>query len=267
MKLIRKEIGRYPLWHSEQGWRARIAIIYPAAGFHQIGDFHKLAPKGVAIGGTAIPRHKDEGLETVMRDDRYPHADPEMDAKVVAAAKLLAPAEPDVIGWICTAGSFLKGKGHDQRLIKEMEAATRIPCMTTSTAMLAAFKQLGIKKLAMATPYPFDVNQVEKKFIEDNGVSVVSCDGLDLIDPNLLHHLPSSVIYRLGKAIDTPDADGVFLSCTGLNALDVIDALEQDLGKPVMTSNQVSHWMAFRMAGVREAIPGYGRLMREPLNK
>jgi len=257
MKLIRKEIGKYPLWHSEQGWRARIAIIYPAAGFHQIGDFHKLAPKGVAIGGTAIPRHKDESLETMMH----------LDEKVVEAAKLLAPAEPDVIGWICTAGSFLKGKGHDQRLIKEMEAATGIPCMTTSTAMMAAFKQLGIKKLAMATPYPFDVNQVEKKFIEDNGVNVVSCDGLDLIDPNLLHHLPSSVIYRLGKAVDTPDADGVFLSCTGLNALDVIETLEQDLGKPVITSNQVAHWMAFRMAGVREAIPGYGRLMREPLSK
>ena len=257
MKLIRKEIGKYPLWHSEQGWRARIAIIYPAAGFHQIGDFHKLAPKGVAIGGTAIPRHKDESLETMMH----------LDEKVVEAAKLLAPAEPDVIGWICTAGSFLKGKGHDQRLIKEMEAATGIPCMTTSTAMMAAFKQLGIKKLAMATPYPFDVNQVEKKFIEDNGVNVVSCDGLDLIDPNLLHHLPSSVIYRLGKAVDTPDADGVFLSCTGLNALDVTETLEQDLGKPVITSNQVAHWMAFRMAGVREAIPGYGRLMREPLSK
>lgn len=257
MKLIRKEIGKYPLWHSEQGWRARIAIIYPAAGFHQIGDFHKLAPKGVAIGGTAIPRHKDESLETMMH----------LDDRVVEAAKLLAPAEPDVIGWICTAGSFLKGKGHDQKLIKEMEAATGIPCMTTSTAMIAAFKQLGIKKLAMATPYPSDVNQVEKKFIEDNGVNVVSCDGLNLIDPNLLHHLSSTVIYRLGKAVNTPEADGIFLSCTGFNALDIIDALEQDLGKPVMTSNQVAHWMAFRMAGVGEAIPGYGRLMREPLGK
>ena len=257
MKLIRKDIGKYRLWHSEQGWRARIAIIYPAAGFHHIGDFHKLAPKGVAVGGTAIPRHKDESLETMLH----------LDEKVVEAAQLLAPAEPDVIGWMCTAGSFLKGKGHDQKLIKEMQAATGIPCMTTSTAMIAAFKQLGIKRLALATPYPFNVNEVEKKFIEDNGVKVVSCDGLDLIDPNLLHHLPSSVIYRLGKAVNTPEADGVFISCTGLNALDVIEALEQDIGKPVITSNHVAHWMAFRMAGVGEIIPGYGRLMREPLSK
>jgi maleate cis-trans isomerase len=116
----------------------------------------------------------------------------------------------------------------------------------------------------MCTPYPNNVNDIEKKFLEDNGFKVLKCEGMDLVDNNILAHLPPSVLYRMGKAVDTPDSDGVFISCTGIDALDVIEALEQDLGKPVFTSNQVAYWMLFKMAGVGEPIQGYGRLMREP---
>lgn len=56
----------------------------------------------------------------------------------------------------------------------------------------------------------------------------------------------------------------MFISCTGIDALDVIEALEQDLGKPVVTSNQAAYWMCFKMAGIGEPIEGYGRLLREP---
>ena len=254
MELRRADLGKHPLWHSNQGWRARIGIIYPGAGFHHIGDFHKLAPQGVAVGAAAVPRHKDESAEAMMHLDEW----------VVDRAKLLAASQPDVIGWICTAGSFMKGKGHDERLVREMEAATGIPSTTTSSAMMAAFRQLGIRKLSMCTPYPNPVNEIEKKFLEDNGFKVLKCEGLDLVDNNILAHLPPSVLYRLAKAVDTPDSDGVFISCTGIDALDVIEALEQDLGKPVVTSNQAAYWMCFRMARVGEPIPGYGRLMREP---
>lgn len=248
------ELGKYPLWYSNQGWRARIGVIYPGAGFHHIGDFHKLAPKGVAVGAAAVPRHKDESAEAMMHLDEH----------VVDTARILAGSHPDVIAWVCTAGSFMKGKGHDERLIKEMEAATHIPCTTTSTAVMAAFKQLGLTRVAMATPYPFAVNDIEKKFLEDNGFKIVKCDGLDLVDNNILAHLPPSVLYRLAKSVDQPDADGVFLSCTGLDALDIIEPLEADLGKPVVTSNQASYWLAFKMAKVGDPVHGYGRLLKEP---
>ena len=257
MELRRSELGPHPLWHSNQGWRARIGVIYPGAGFHHIADFHKLAPKGVALGAAAVPRHKDDSVESMLG----------LDEKVVETAQLLAASQPDVIGWFCTAGSFLKGKGHDQRLVREMEEATGLPCTTASSAVVAALKQLGIKKLSMCTPYPIPVNEIEKKFLQDNGFDVLACDGLDLVDNNIIVHLSPTVLYRLAKAVDRPDADGIFLSCTGLDALDVIDALEQDLGKPIVTSNQASFWMAFALAGVGEPIEGYGRLFRERREK
>ncbi len=248
------EIGPYPLWYSNQGWRARIGIVYPGAGFHHIADFHKLAPKGVAVGAASVPRHKDESADAMMHLDEH----------VVEAAKLVAASFPDVIGWICTAGSFMKGKGHDERLIQEMEKATGIPCTTCSTAVMAAFRQLGIKKISLATPYPLPVNDIEKKFLEDNGFEVLKWDGLDLVDNNILAHISPNILYRLGKAVDVPEAEAVFISCTGIDAIDIIEPLEQDLGKPVITSNQASYWQCFKMAKVGEPIHGYGRLMREP---
>ncbi len=69
MELRRADLGKHPLWYSNQGWRARIGIVYPGAGFHHIGDFHKLAPKGVAVGAAAVPRHKDESAEAMMHLD------------------------------------------------------------------------------------------------------------------------------------------------------------------------------------------------------
>jgi maleate isomerase len=249
-----KDLCKHPLWYSNQGWRARIGVIHPGSGFHHIGDFHKLAPKGVAIGSTGVPRHKDESAQGMMELDKY----------VVDAAKIVAGNIPDVIAWVCTAGSFLKGKGHDERLIREMEAATGIPCTTTSTAIMEALKSLGVKKFSMCTPYPFDVNEIEVKFFEDNGFKVMKCDGLDLTDNQILAHVSPNILYRLGKAVDHPEAEAIFISCTGLDALDAIEALEQDLGKPVITSNQASYWMTFKMAKVREPIQGYGKLMRDP---
>jgi len=202
----------------------------------------------------AVPRHKDDSVEAMMG----------LDEKVVETAAMLSASHPDVIGWFCTAGSFLKGKGRNAELIREMEAATGVTCTTTSTAMMAAFHQLGMRRIAMCTPYPLPVNDIEKAFLESNGFSVVKCDGLDIEDNNVITHLSPTVLYRLAREVDTPEADGIFISCTGLDALDVIDALERDLGKPVVTSNQASFWLAFRLAGVGDANPGYGRLMSLP---
>ena len=67
----------------------------------------------------------------------------------------------DVIGWVCTAGSFMKGKDHDENLIREMEEGTQIPCTTASTAGMATFRQLGFKKICLSTPYPGPVNTVD----------------------------------------------------------------------------------------------------------
>ena len=70
--------------------------------------------------------------------------------------------------------------------------------------------------------------------------------------------------YRLARDADAPGADGVLLSGTGLPTVGVLELLEQDLGKPAISSMQACLWHALRLAGIREPIPGFGRLLREP---
>jgi len=248
------ELNKYPLWRNNNGWRSRIGLIYPGPGWMHLADFHKLAPKGVTCGGIGVPRHKDESAEEMLH----------LDEQVVEKAKMFVSYKPDVIAWCCTAGSFLKGKQHDEELIAQMEAETGITCTSTSTSLKAAFNFMGCKSIAICTPYPNDVNEVEKQYFIDNGFEVPNIIGFDLVDNNILANLSPNVLYRLAREADVPEADAVFISCTGLDALDVIEALEQDLGKPVFTSNQATIWNCFRLAGIGAPIEGYGSLMRKP---
>jgi maleate isomerase len=70
--------------------------------------------------------------------------------------------------------------------------------------------------------------------------------------------VPLDRIYRLARQVDTPDSDGVYIACTGFRSLEIIEDLERDLGKPVISANQATMWDALRLAGV----PGLGRLYR-----
>jgi maleate cis-trans isomerase len=70
--------------------------------------------------------------------------------------------------------------------------------------------------------------------------------------------------YALARKADTPAAEAVLLSGTGLPTVGVLQTLEHDLGKPVLSSTQAMLWHALRVAGVRQAVPGFGRLLAEP---
>lgn len=237
------------------GWRARIGVITPAVGMAVTADFHKIAPEGVALVLTPVAEPLTQNtVEQLMRVGDY----------VADAANKLVRTKADVILWNCTTGSFMKGYGYDQELLKRIEEATQIPVTTASTAMIVAFKKLGIKKLCLAMPYVDEVNEREKKFLEDNGFEVLRYKGLQILDVTDIIDVPAYTMYQLAKEVDLPEADGVFISCAGLSVLDIIEKLEYDLAKPVLSTNQVSLWGAFQLAKVREPIQGYGRLLREP---
>jgi maleate isomerase len=237
------------------GWRARIGVIAPATGMPQIADFNKIAPEGVAVVVTTPSRPLTE--DTVEQLTR-------LGEDLADAAKQLARVRPDVILWACTTGSLMKGYGYDQELSRRMEEATNIPATTTATAVVAALRKLRIRKLCIALPYIDKVNEIVKKFLEDNGFQVLRYKGLQLLNAIDIIDTSPFVMYQLVKEVDLPEADGIFISCTGLNVLDIIEKLECDLGKPVVTSNQASFWQAFQIAKVGEPIQGYGRLLREP---
>jgi len=237
------------------GWRAVVALIKPAPGYRDISDFHRMAPDGVAISATVL--HKPLTQTTAEQLA-------ELGNHVVDAAKVVVQSSPSVIVWNCTTGSLIKGFGYDQELRKRIEDATGTPATTTSTSVIAALKKLGVKKLSIATPYIDEVNIIEKKFFEDNGFEVLTLKGLLIQEAQGIDKVPPDEMFRFAKGVDVPEAECMFVSCTGLETATIIQPLEYDLGKPVVTSNQAAFWNALQIVKVREPIEGYGRLMREP---
>jgi maleate isomerase len=115
----------------------------------------------------------------------------------------------------------------------------------------------------VATPYIKELNTLEKNFLEAHGFDVLQIRGLSLVrNLDIGKELPSTA-YRLAHEVFKTEADAIFISCTNLRTIEIIKALEADLGRPVVTSNQASMWKSLRTGGIREKIPGYGLLLEE----
>lgn len=232
------------------GWRGRIGLITPSPGSSTEAEFNRYRPEGVAVLTTRIPLL---GISVEALNKMYTY--------VEEAALLLADtAEVDVIVFGCTAGSLVRGAGWDREIVQRLVKLTGRKATTTSTGVLEALTALGVGRVAVATPYSAEVNEAEKAFLDNQGFRVTRIIGPLLSDPKRVPQIPPEDMYRLAKEADTPDADAMFISCTGLHVLGIIDMLERDLGKPVIASNQVSLWSALKQLGVKEKIQGLGRL-------
>lgn len=230
------------------GWRAKIGLIIPAPGAAPEREFNKYAPEGVSILTQRILFEKVDHDGLAALGDR-----------VVEAAKLVSTGKPDLLVFGCTTGSLIKGVGYDQELIRRMEDAAGIPAVTTSTAVLAALRALGAKRVVVSTPYSDEVNETEKKFLENNGFEVLCIKGLGYTDPIRMPRTTFDQMYHLtGEVLDSR-ADVIFVSCTGLGIVDGVSMLERDFQLPVITSNQTSLWYALRSLSIHDPLP-LGRL-------
>lgn len=159
----------------------------------------------------------------------------------------------------CTSGSLIGGPGFDKTCIETIEKASGCPGLTTSSALVEAFRALGVCSAAVITPYPANTNEAERAFLEANGVRVTQIDGMVYPEDDIAEIQPS-LVYRHLKQLNKAGADCLFISCTGLNVLDLIPLAEEDYALPVLTSNQVTLWGALRHSGVGTKIPELGKL-------
>ena len=231
------------------GWRGRIGLITIAAGSSTEHEFHQYAPMGVGILTTRV-----------FLRDMSPEALVEMSPHIDEAAVLLAGADVDVIVFACTAGSLVKGVGYDQEIIDRLHRLTGLPVTTTTTGVVDALKILDIKKVVVTTPYQDEVNEAEKAFLEGNGFNIAGFGCVESAAPKYVPQIHPEEMYKLTKETFSEDADGVFISCTGLHVDGIIELLEADLKRPVVASNQATLWSALRKINVFEEIEGLGKL-------
>lgn len=230
--------------------RKRLGVIVPSANVVMEPDMYKMAPANVSVhfSRAVITEDSPEQLQRMIDD-------------VPRCCEELSHGQMDVYAFGCTGGSFLGGVGYDQKIIKIMVEATNKPATTTSTAALQALEAVRARRISVATPYEDWLNARAKAFFEGNGFEVVAMSGLQIRDPDRLASQDSATIYELALSVDHPAADAIFISCTDFRAVDVLARIEQDLGKPAISSNQATMWKMLQLCGVRATIEGFGRLL------
>ncbi|GAA4559900.1 Asp/Glu racemase [Pseudonocardia xishanensis] len=178
-----------------------------------------------------------------------------------ATRDVLTP-RPGVVTFACTSGSFVSGVQGEAVLTRTMIEAGAPVATTTSGALVDALHLLGVSRLAIATPYIQPVTDRLVGFLADSGVTTVAGEGLGLLGN--IWRVGYEQVVEIVTAVDRPEAEALFISCTNLPTYDIVEPLEQALGKPVITANQVTMWASLRAIG-RRAVGG-GRLLDVPLH-
>ena len=143
-------------------------------------------------------------------------------------------------------------------LVAEMEALSGTRLITAFRFTLAALAALGCTRIAYGTPYSEATTEQGKRHLEAHGITVFSHGALASV--RNIYEESEARAYAIARAVDRAVADAVFLSGTGMPIIGVLKTLEDDLGKPVIAAASAMMWHALRVAGVRHAQPGYGRL-------
>jgi maleate isomerase len=228
-------------------WKYQLGIIVPSWNTAMEYECWRMAPEGISLHASRIP-HTDDSEATLLH----------MVEKAPGAAEVLGHAKVSAICFGCTGGSFVR-PGYDQEIIDGIVAATKTPTTTTSTAINEALKYLGVKNVAIASPYPEWLNDRLAKFLEDSGFRVVSKRGLNVECPAFL---PPDHAYKVACDANCKEAEVILISCTNFRSLEVIEKLEMDLGKPVISSNTASMWKLLQLAGSEDKVKEAGRLFR-----
>ena len=204
-----------------------------------VRDFAAYAPPEVRVEASATPC-PDVDATAEMGSWLATNGD------IERSAKRLMTLQPRAIGYFCTTVSFVRGPGGEADIATRMQDATGVPATTTSGALLQALRALGARRVAVASPYLPDVESALLAFLSASGVEPVRSVALNLSTGHSTVPVPTIVDAALRA--DTDDADVLFISCTGQRVSRELAALEQRLGKPVISANQVTMWHLLHLA-------------------
>ncbi|MEV0319033.1 aspartate/glutamate racemase family protein [Streptomyces sp. NPDC050658] len=186
--------------------------------------------------------------------------------RLAAGVEELRLSGAEAVVWACTSASFVFGwqGAHDQ--VRALARAAGLPASSTSFAFAHAVREVGATRVAIAATYPEDVASHFAEFLKAAGIEVVFTRGSGIITAAEVGTWGWPEVRELARAGDDPAAEAVLLPDTALHTAAFVRALEQELGKPVLTANQVTVWEALRLATRRVNAPTLGSLFtKEPV--
>ncbi|MEU6354232.1 decarboxylase [Streptomyces sp. NPDC047072] len=207
--------------------------------------------------------HTDIGTDAHRVDALLEMGAPE---RLAAGVGELRMAGAESVVWACTSGSFVYGweGAHDQ--VRTLAQAAGMPASSTSFAFVHAAREIGAGRVAVAATYPDDVAGLFADFLRAGGLEVLDVRHAGIVTAAEVGTWGEEEVLALARQADTPDAEAVLLPDTALHTAAHLPALEKELGKPVLTANQVTAWEALRLTDRRVNAPALGTLFtREPI--
>lgn len=231
-----------------------VGLISPNLSEDTLIDVYEVFPPDIRIEGRTLKVGK-------YTDDEFHRAE-------LAFADLVRDLARQPLDFLMVTGELFlsfKGPGSDLEILDVVKQITAVPASTVLTAVVGGCRALDLKRIVMASPFPEDQDERLVKFLAHYGIEVLAFRGLGCPNADVIWELPPESGYELASALlhEHPNVDGVYLPCNKWRTISVIERIEQDNQKPVVTNTQAWVWEALRLMNMRKPIAGYGRLLSE----
>lgn len=213
----------------------RVGVVIPSLNVVVEDDLRRYLPADVGFHITRLRLRKTAGRVTQQ-------ALLDAGGEAVEVATLLADAGMDAIAFNCTGASLADGPAGAVRLRDEIAAAAKTPSTTTILSVVRTLRASGLKRIAHICPFTAEFGADEANFLRAEGFDVVASQGLNFTDARLAAKLSPEEILDIAAKFDHPSAEGLFVACANVRAMEATAALQSRLGKPVVTSNQAVLW-------------------------
>lgn len=232
----------------------QIGLISPNLSQETLADVYTLLPKDVRIEGRALE-------VSIYSDSEFSKAEQTF-------TNLVRDLTRRPLDFLMVTGELFlsyKGPGSDRQILDLVRQITPVPASTVLTAVIRACRQLKMRRVVMATPFPEDQDVRLSKFLAHDGVEVAAHRCLGYNNSKVIWNLSPETGYELASSLlrEHPDVDGVYMPCNKWRIISVIDRLEKDFNKPVVTNTQAWIWEALKAMRLDNPVPGYGRLLME----
>jgi len=228
-----------------------VGVVLPSNNVILESELHRILPPGIAVHTSSLP--VTGGSADALL---------EMSSAVDPSIESLVAADVSVLLYACLSTSLVRGLSWDSEFSADTQARTGLPCFTAAGATIQAVRAVGARRIGLVTPYPEEIDRLVPDYFADNGIDVVAHDSLGVTDIDEVGRRDPRAVHLMARSLEG-EFDALVVLATDLRTVEIIDALESELGIPVVTTNQAMAWITLHALGARQPIAGYGSLLAQ----
>lgn len=241
------------------GPRAIFGVIVPSTNTVVEHDYWRAAIPGVTFRAGSMhiadpSMAGDAGFEALLTQIR---------ASIDTAVRDVLTAEPDRLVMGMSAETFWGGVAGNAAFEHRLTERTGLPVTTGASSCRAALEVLGVRRVAVFSPYQPVADREVGRYFTEAGFEVAAITGLRCPTATDIARVDETRLRELVARLDAPDVDAVVQVGTNLSFVGLADRLEAELGKPVVAINAATLWHALREHGLDDRVAGHGALLRE----